>query len=52
MPCVLDSLFRTLARKTYNTVFMFEIFHLQSNAGLKASSGLMHMITFILRNSK
>ena len=30
---------------------MFEIFHPQSNTGLKASLSLMHMTTLILRSS-
>ena len=30
---------------------MFGIFHPRSNASLKASLALMHMATFILRNS-
>ena len=30
---------------------MFEIFHPQSNAGLKASLALMYMTTFILQSS-
>ena len=30
---------------------MFEIFHLQSNACLKASLAVMHLTTFILRSS-
>ena len=30
---------------------MFEIFHPQSNAGLKTSLALMHMTTFILQSS-
>lgn len=34
-----------------NTVFMFVIFHPQSNAGLKAKLALMHMIAFILQSS-
>ena len=36
------------AYKTYNTVFMFEIFHPQSNKG---SLALIHMTTFILQSS-
>ena len=32
-------------------VFMFEIFHPQSNMGLKAILALMHMTTFILQSS-
>ena len=45
------NLCRAFAYKTYNTAFMFEIFHLQTNAGLKASLALMHMTTFILQSS-
>ena len=37
--------------KTYNIVFIFEIFHLQSNVCLKASLALIHLTTFILRSS-
>ena len=50
LQCILH-LFCAFAYKTYNTVFMFEISHRQSNAGLKASLALMHMTTFILESS-
>ena len=49
LQCILD-LFCAFTYKTYNTVFMFEIFHTQSNASLKTSLTLMHMTTFILRS--
>ena len=36
---------------TYNIAFMFEIFHLQGNACLKASLAVMYLTAFILRSS-
>ena len=48
LQCVLD--FHTFSYKTYSVVFMFEIFHPQSNAGLKASLTLMHMTIVILQS--
>ena len=48
LQCVLD--FHTFSYKTYNVVFMFEMFHPQSNAGLKASLTLMHMTIVILQS--
>ena len=45
------SLFCSFVYKIYNTVFMFEIFHPQSNTGLKASLALMYMTALILQSS-
>ena len=39
------------AYKTYNAVFISEVFHPQSNTDFKASLTLMHMTTSILRSS-
>ena len=52
MLCILDSLLLcAFAYKTYNTVFMFEIYYPQSNTGSKASLALLHMTTFTLQSS-
>ena len=45
---ILVYLFCAFACKTYNTVFMFEIFHPEINTGLKNSLARLHMRTFIL----
>ena len=44
-------LFCAFLYKTYDTVFMFEIFHLRINVGLKASLALMDVSIFILQRS-
>ena len=50
--CILDSLLLcAFAYKTYNTVFMFEIYYPQSNTGSKPSLALLHMTTFTLQSS-
>ena len=53
--CIVDSLsffiFIAFTYKTSIIVHMFEIFHLQSNAGLKASLAIIDITTFILRSS-
>ena len=53
--CILDCLsffiFIAFTYKTYNIVYMFEIFHPKSNAGLKVSLAIMHMAIFILQSS-
>ena len=55
LQCILDGLsffiFIAFTYKAYNIVYMFEIFHSESNPGLKVSLAIMHMATFILQSS-
>ena len=51
LQCILDSVsFLHFCLQDINAVFIFEIFHPQSKAGLKASLALMHMTIFILQS--
>ena len=55
LQCILDGLsffiFIAFTYKAYNIVYMFEIFHSESNAGLKVGLAIMRMTTFILQSS-
>ena len=55
LQCILDGLsffiFIAFTYKTYNIVYLFEIFHSESNAGSKVGLAIMRMTTFILQSS-
>ena len=52
LQCIFDNLsILRFCLQDIQLVFMFEIFHPQSNMGLKAILALMHMTTFILQSS-